>query len=71
MADDLSKLTEALRIGRRTRTIVRQNIVLSLIILAVLVPGSLIGAFTLPVAVLAHELSELFVIANGLRLARR
>ena len=71
MADDLSKLTEALRIGRRTRAIVRQNIVLSLIILAVLVPGALIGRFSLPVAVLAHELSELFVIANGLRLARK
>ena len=71
MADDLSKLTEALRIGRRTRRIVRQNIALGLIILATLVPGALIGAFTLPVAVLAHELSELFVIGNGLRLARR
>jgi len=71
MADDLSKLTDALRIGRRTRVIVRQNIVLSLVILAVLVPGALVGAFGLPVAVLAHELSELIVIANGLRLARR
>ena len=71
MADDLSKLTEAVRIGRRTRVVVRQNIVLSLVILAVLVPGALVGAFSLPVAVLAHELSELIVIANGLRLARR
>ena len=71
MADDLSKLAEALRIGRRTRRIVRQNITLSLVILAALVPGAFIGAFTLPVAVLAHELSELFVIGNGLRLARR
>ena len=71
MADDLSKLTEALRIGRRTRSIVRQNVALGLAILAVLVPGALVGAFSLPVAVLAHELSELFVIGNGLRLARR
>jgi Cd2+/Zn2+-exporting ATPase len=71
MADDLTKLTEALRIGKRTRTIVRQNLVLSIAILAVLVPGALFGALTLPVAVLAHELSELVVIANGLRLARR
>jgi len=71
MADDLSKLVEALRIGRRTRQIVRQNIALSLVILAVLVPGALAGVFTLPVAVGAHELSELFVILNGLRLARR
>ena len=71
MADDLSKLVEALRIGRRTRQVVRQNIALSLVILAVLVPGALAGVFTLPVAVGAHELSELVVILNGLRLARR
>jgi Cd2+/Zn2+-exporting ATPase len=71
MADDLTKLTEALRIGKRTRKIVRQNLVLSIAILAVLVPGALFGAFTLPVAVLAHELSELVVISNGMRLARR
>ena len=71
MADDLSKLTEAVRIGRRTRRIVAQNIALGLVIPAILVPGALIGVFTLPIAVLAHELSELAVIANGLRLARR
>lgn len=71
MADDLSKLTEAVRIGRRTRRIVAQNIALSLVILAVLVPGALLGVFALPVAVLAHELSELAVIINALRLARR
>ncbi|WCO67981.1 cation-translocating P-type ATPase [Iamia majanohamensis] len=71
MADDLSKLTEAVRIGRRTRRIVAQNIALSLVILAVLVPGALLGVFALPVAVLAHELTELAVIINALRLARR
>ena len=64
MADDLSKLTEALRIGRRTRSV-------GLVILVALVPGALVGMFILPVAVLAHELSELVVIGNGLRLARR
>jgi Cd2+/Zn2+-exporting ATPase len=71
MADDLTKLTDALRIGRRTRRVVRQNLVLSMAVLAVLVPGALFGVLTLPLAVLAHELSELFVIGNGLRLARR
>lgn len=71
MADDLTKLAEALRIGRRTRVVVRQNLILSMVILAVLVPGALFGVLALPVAVLAHELSELFVIGNGLRLARR
>ncbi|MGH9245980.1 MAG: heavy metal translocating P-type ATPase [Acidimicrobiales bacterium] len=70
MADDLTKLAEAVRIGRRTRRIVRQNLTLSLVILAVLVPGALAGVFTLPVAVLAHEISELVVIANGIRMAK-
>ncbi len=70
MADDLSKLVEAVRIGRRTRRIVRQNIGLGLVILAVLVPGALSGLLSLPLAVLAHALSELVVISNGMRLAR-
>ncbi|MGH2749965.1 MAG: heavy metal translocating P-type ATPase [Actinomycetota bacterium] len=70
MADDLSKLVEAVQIGRRTRHIVRQNIGLSLAILALLVPGAVVGWFALPVAVLAHEASEIFVILNGIRLAR-
>ena len=70
MADDLDKLTEALRIGQRTRAVVRQNLVLSFVILAVLVPGALLGVIGLPLAVLAHELSELAVIVNGTRMAR-
>ena len=70
MADDLDKLTEAVRVGQRTRQVVRQNLVLSFIILAMLVPGALIGLIGLPLAVLAHELSELAVILNGTRMAR-
>jgi heavy metal translocating P-type ATPase len=70
MADDLTKLTTAIRTGRRTRRIVAQNLGLSLAILAVLVPAALIGAIGLPLAVLAHELAELAVILNGTRMAR-
>jgi Cd2+/Zn2+-exporting ATPase len=70
MADDLTKLAEAVRIGRRTRRILRQNLTLSFVILAVLVPGAPAGVFTLPVAVLAHEISELVVIANGIRMPK-
>jgi Cd2+/Zn2+-exporting ATPase len=70
MADDLSKLAEALYLARRTRTVVRQNLALSFAVLAVLVPGALFGVFNLPVAVAGHELSELVVILSGLRMAR-
>jgi len=70
MADDLAKLTTAIGTGRRTRRIVTQNLALSLVILAVLVPAALFGIIALPAAVLAHELSELAVILNGTRMAR-
>ncbi|HWJ63708.1 MAG TPA: cation-translocating P-type ATPase [Acidimicrobiales bacterium] len=70
MSDDIAKLPEALQLGRRTRRVVRQNLALSLLILAVLVPGAVLGLLTLPAAVIAHELSELFVISNGARMAR-
>ena len=71
MADDLSKLVTAIETGRRTRKVVTQNLALSLAILATLVPLALFGIIALPAAVLAHELSELAVILNGTRMARK
>ena len=35
-----------------------------------LVVGAIAGVFTLPIAVIGHELSEFAVIANGLRMLR-
>ena len=67
MADDLTRLVTAITIGRRTRRVVTQNLILSLIILAALVPAALFGVIGLAAAVLAHELSELVVILNGTR----
>ncbi len=70
MADDITKLSDALHLGRRTRKLVTQNLVLSLTILVILVPGAMLGLLSLPAAVAAHELSELLVILNGVRAAR-
>ena len=70
MGDDLERLAYALRLARRHRSIVRQNVALSALVIAVLVSGALAGAFSLPVAVLAHELSEFVVIGSGLRMLR-
>ena len=70
MADDLNKVTYALNLGKRARTISRQNIVFSLLILGVLIPSALIGIMTVAVAVFFHEASELLAVANGLRVAR-
>lgn len=70
MADDLEKLVYALRLARRNQRIVRQNLALSVLVIGVLVVGAVLGAFTLPVAVVGHEVSEFLVIASGLRMLR-
>lgn len=70
MADDLEKLAYALALSRRYRTVARQNITLSVVVVAVLSVGGFLGMFTLPVAVVGHELSEFVVIASGLRMLR-
>lgn len=70
MADDLTKLLEAIKLGKKAKAISIQNIVFSLLILAVLIPSAIIGIMGISVAVLFHEVSELIAVANGLRAAR-
>lgn len=70
MADDLEKLVYALQLARRNQTVVMQNLALSVIVIGILVVGAVAGMFSLPVAVVGHEISELLVIANGLRMLR-
>ncbi len=67
MADDLGKLEEAMLLGRKARLVSRQNIIFSLIVLAVLVPAGVSGSISITIAVLVHEVSELLAVANGLR----
>jgi heavy metal translocating P-type ATPase len=70
MGDDLEKIAYALRLAKRTQSVVRQNLALSALVIGVLVVGAIAGVFTLPVAVLGHELSEFVVIGSGLRMLR-
>jgi Cd2+/Zn2+-exporting ATPase len=70
MADDLSKISYVLRLGKRARIISSQNITFSLLILGVLIPSALVGIMSVAVAVFAHETSELLAVANGLRVAK-
>jgi Cd2+/Zn2+-exporting ATPase len=72
MADDLSKLPLAVRLGRRALRLVRQNIVFSLLLKAVFVALTPLGFTTLWMAVMADMGASLLVIFNGLRaLGRR
>ncbi len=70
MADDLNKVVYALKIGKDARSISRQNIVFSLLILAALIPSALLGVMTVAVSVVIHEVSELLAVSNGLRVRR-
>ena len=67
MGDDLGKLREAMSLGRKARLVSRQNIVFSLIVLAILIPAGVGGFISITVAVAVHEASELLAVANGLR----
>lgn len=44
MADDITKVAEALRLGRRATSISKQNLLFSIILLAVLIPSAVAGA---------------------------
>lgn len=69
MGDDLEKLVYALQLGRRAKRISRQNIVFSIVLLAVLVPLAVLGMMNVAFAVAVHEVAELLAVANGLRVA--
>ena len=71
MADDLSKVEEALRLGRKSRRVSMQNIVFSITVLAFMIPLALGGFMSIAFTVMVHEASELLAVANGLRVARR
>ena len=67
MADDLAHLPFAVGLSRRTRSIIRQNVFVSLGVVAVLVPATIFGLGIGP-AVAMHEGSTLLVVFNALRL---
>ncbi len=70
MADDLGKLVYALELAKRNQRVVRQNLVLATVVITALVIGAVGGVFSLPIAVLGHEISEFIVIGSGLRMLR-
>jgi cation-transporting ATPase G len=70
MGEDLRHLPQALAHARRSRTIMLQNVGLSLAIITVLMPLALFGVLGLAAVVLVHEVAEIVVIANGVRAGR-
>ncbi len=67
MADDLNHLPFAVGLSRRTSRVIKQNLWVSLGVVAFLIPATLFG-LKIGVAVLFHEGSTILVVANALRL---
>lgn len=71
MADDLGQLPFALRLGRRARAVIGQNVALALGIKALFLGLAVAGLATLWMAVFADVGASLIVTFNGMRLLRQ
>lgn len=68
MSDDLRRLPFAVGLARAAARAIRQNLVVSLGVSALLVVAAIAGWVRIAEAVIVHEGSTLLVVANGLRL---
>ena len=68
MHDRLENFLAAFRLSQRARLIIRQNLVLSLGTVVVLVSFALLGKIPLTIGVVGHEGSTVVVVMNSLRL---
>jgi len=70
ISDDLMKIPEAIRLSKATLGNIRQNVVIALVTVAVLLLGVLFGKVHMAGGMLVHQASVLVVILNGMRLLR-
>ncbi|MCL4110212.1 UNVERIFIED_CONTAM: hypothetical protein GTU68_030596 [Idotea baltica] len=68
MADRIDKLPFAIKLSRRTKRIIKQNLWISLGMVAILIPLTISGIASIGPAVIGHEGSTLVVVLNALRL---
>jgi Cd2+/Zn2+-exporting ATPase len=70
MHDKIENVEEALVMSRRARSIIRQNILISLGVVLFLLIAALAEKINLTAGVIGHEGSTVVVVLNGLRLLR-
>lgn len=70
MGDALEGIPFVVGLSRQTRRVIRQNLFVSLGVIALLIVSTTTGFFGIGAAVLVHEGSTLVVVANALRLLR-
>jgi len=70
MSDKIENLPFVIGLSRKSKMIIKQNLWISLGIVAVLIPATILGYATIGPAVIIHEGSTLLVVLNALRLLR-
>jgi len=71
ISDHLEKLEEAIRLGRRSQAVVKQNIIFALSFIVLLLIANFTRGISLPLGVFGHEGSTVLVTLSGLRLLFR
>ncbi|WP_016949565.1 heavy metal translocating P-type ATPase [Anabaena sp. PCC 7108] len=71
MADNLEKIAVAMKLGKRSQSIIKQNITVALGFIVLLLIGNFFGNINLPMGVIGHEGSTVLVTLSGLRLLKR
>ena len=66
MGDRIERLIDAIRLAKRAKQVVWQNVLFSLAVIILLVAGVVAVALPLPLGVLGHEGSTVIVVVNGL-----
>lgn len=70
MADKLDNLPFAIGLSRKAKLIIKQNLIISLSMVALLVPLTILGTIAIGPAVIGHEGSTVVVVLNALRLLK-
>ena len=70
MSDKIESLPFVIGLSRKSKAIIRQNLWVSMGIVAFLIPATLFGFANIGVAVAIHEGSTILVVINALRLLR-
>ncbi|MDM8101674.1 MULTISPECIES: heavy metal translocating P-type ATPase [Oceanobacillus] len=70
MKNNLAKMVNAIRISKKMNAIVKQNIIFSLAIIAILIASNFLQIINMPLGVIGHEGSTILVILNGLRMLK-
>lgn len=70
MNDNIEEIAGTIKLARRARRIVKQNMVFAISVIVLLMAGNFVTGIALPYGVVGHEGSTILVILNALRLLR-